>query len=383
MIRPGFRKRAGQYRVSPLGRRFFWSLRRFLVCYALSGALLVSTTSGTPRGYLAGGYKDWLREKVHSEQDDARYGLKLEDPQFMEPGKAGMQVRKRRRVTNSERADRETMAEKQRPLVVMLHGYNSCLDNNEAILEPIRQAGFPCAGFSYPNDYYLAASSERLSVSLKQFARQYPQRKVVVLTHSMGGLVARACLEDPGLDPGNVVQLIMIAPPSQGTLVAHAAVATDLWEHWLGRKSGGPWARLHDSVVDGLGEAADDLVPDSPFLQQLNARPRNAAVEYTILLGTGASVSQAEMNWVRLAIHKTAGSLPGMRRASGKLEKTLMEMEEIIEGKGDGIVAVKRGRLPGVDDVVLLPFGHLSVTAQPASDSIRRVHKEILARLMH
>jgi hypothetical protein len=89
------------------------------------------------------------------------------------------------------------------------------------------------------------------------------------------------------------------------------------------------------------------------------------------------------MNWVRSAIHKTAGSLPGLRRASGKLEQALAEMEEMIEGKGDGIVAVKRGRLPGVEDVVLLSFGHLSVTGLPASDSVRQVHAEIMARLMH
>lgn len=96
----------------------------------------------------------------------------------------------------------------------------------------------------------------------------------------MGGLVARACLEEPALDPGNVVRLIMIAPPSQGTLVARAAVATDVWEHWLGRKTGGPWARWHDSVVDGLGEAANDMIPGSPFLRQLNAKPRNASVAF-------------------------------------------------------------------------------------------------------
>ncbi len=336
--------------------------------------------SGAAKEHSTGGYKDWLRRKVYSQQDDARYGLRLDDPQLLVRGRQllvpGRQVDKKRW------ADSENMTGKERPLVVLLHGYNSCLEKNKAILEPIRHAGFPCAGFSYPNDYYLAASAERLSLSLKQFARQYPKRKVVLLTHSMGGLVARACLEDPGLDPGNVMRLIMIAPPSQGTLVANVAVATDVWEHWLGRKSGGPWARLRDSVVDGLGEAADDLVPGSPFLQRLNARPRNTAVEYTILLGTGASISQAEMDWVRSAIHKTAGALPGIRRASDKLDETLAEMEEMVEGKGDGIVAVKRGLLAGVDDVILLSFGHLSVTAQPASDPVRQVHKEIMARLM-
>lgn len=336
-----------------------------LTCPLLADALMAETKSGS--------YRDWLREKVYTEQDDARYGLKLEPSQRVNG----------QRVNGQRGKDADRLADADRPLVVLLHGYNSRLESNTAILEPIRAAGFPCAGFSYPNDHYLTASAERLSVSLKQISRQSPRSKVVLLTHSMGGLVARACLEDPALDPGNVVRLIMIAPPSQGTLVARAAVATDVWEHWLGRRTGGPWARWRDSVVDGLGEAADDLVPESPFLRQLNARPRNARVAYTIFLGTGAAVSQAEMDWLRATLHKTAGSLPGIRRASDKLEQALAEMEEIIEGKGDGVVAVKRGRLPGIDDVVLLPFGHLSVTAQPANATARQVHKEILARLMH
>ena len=91
----------------------------------------------------------------------------------------------------------------------------------------------------------------------------------------MGGLVARACIEDPRYDPGNVERLIMIAPPTHGTLIAHFAVGTDLWEHWLARQDGGPWRRMRDSIVDGLGEAADDLVPGL----EVPARAQRAAAQ--------------------------------------------------------------------------------------------------------
>ena len=47
----------------------------------------------------------------------------------------------------------------------------------------------------------------------------------------MGGLVARAMLEDPEFDSGNVTKLIMVAPPNQGSLLARVGYGTDLLDH--------------------------------------------------------------------------------------------------------------------------------------------------------
>lgn len=303
-------------------------------------------------------YRRWLRDRIWDDADEARYGLQLEDGWL-----------------------RAAAAEPDLPLVVLVHGFNSTPARNAAVLEPIRAAGYPCASFAYPNDWDLRKASALLSRQLKNFARNHPRRDVALVTHSMGGLVARACVEDPRLDPGNVTRLVMIAPPSHGTLLAHFAVATDLWEHWLGRADGGCWTRCRDSVIDGLGEAADDLQPGSPFLTELNARPRHPRIRYALLLGTGAAVSQDEMNWLRTALQKTSGKCPGFRGCTGKLDGVLRDMEEIVDGKGDGIVAVKRGRLAGVDDVVILPFGHLSCTGKPEDEAVTQVQSELLARL--
>jgi pimeloyl-ACP methyl ester carboxylesterase len=245
----------------------------------------------------------------------------------------------------------------------------------------IREAGFPCATFAYPNDWELRESSALLSRQLAKLAKDHPNRSVALVTHSMGGLVARACIESPKLDPGNVHQLIMIAPPTHGTLLAHLAVATDIWEHWLGRPDGGCWVRWRDSVIDGLGEAADDLVPGSPFLTELNAYTRNPKVNYSLFLGTGASISEGEVKWIRSALQKTGGRCPGICNCTDKFDDLLADMEEIIDGKGDGVVALKRGRLDGVDDIVILPFGHLSCTGAPESDVVRQVQDELLRRL--
>ena len=301
------------------------------------------------------GFKHWLRSKVYSKEAESRYGLQLEE--------------------NWE------LAAPELPLVVLIHGYNSSPEKNEGLLQVIRQHGYPTAGFAYPNDFHVFDSAQRLSTELSNFKKTHANRRLVLVSHSMGGLVALECLENAQLNPGNVDRLIMIAPPTQGTMLARVAVATDIWEHWLGRSNGGPWARWRDSVVDGLGEAADDLVPGSPFLTRLNSRQRNPNIEYTIFLGTGAGVAQAEMDWLRDKVRNTVDFFPGASEKADQVDHLLRELDELVDGKGDGIVAVKRGKLPGVEDVVVLPFGHLSVTDRSEDEVVQKVQQGILQRL--
>jgi pimeloyl-ACP methyl ester carboxylesterase len=303
-------------------------------------------------------FRRWLRTRIWDEEDEARYGMTFDD--------------------NWEAT---AAAAPKLPLVVLVHGYNSNPLKNAAVMEPVRKAGYPCATFAYPNDWEINESAARLSQRLKEIAAEHPGQRLAIVTHSMGGLVARACLENAELDPGNVDRLVMIAPPTHGTMLAHIAVATDVWEHWLGRADGGPWDRCRDSVIDGLGEAADDMVPGSPFLTELNARPRNPKVRYAIFLGTSAKVTDGEVKWMRTALQETGGRCPGFRDCTGRVDSLLADMEELVEGKGDGVVALKRGRLDGVDDVVILPFGHLNCTGVCDCEAVEKLQSELLARL--
>jgi pimeloyl-ACP methyl ester carboxylesterase len=267
------------------------------------------------------------------------------------------------------------------PVVIVVHGFNSRPEKNRAMLAAIEAAGHPCGTFAYPNDYTIRASAQLLSCELRRFAREHPERRVALVCHSMGGMVARACVEDGLYDPGNVDRLIMIAPPTCGSCIAYFAVGTDLWEHWLVRRSGSPWRRVHDSVVDGLGEAADELRPDSEFLAELNARCRNPRLEYSIILGTGARMSEAELEWIRESVVGRLAEVPGAERGAKRLDLLLADLDELVAGKGDGVVAVKRGRLEGVDDMLVIPFGHLSVTGDATTDAVRRVQEAVLQRL--
>jgi pimeloyl-ACP methyl ester carboxylesterase len=299
--------------------------------------------------------RNWLRERLVRDSDLNRYGLMLGDDWQRAPA--------------------------QRPVVILVHGFNSGPEQNAALMKPIHEQHFACGAFVYPNDHTIDASAQLMSRELKHFAARNPERRIALVCHSMGGLVARACVEDRSLDPGNVERLIMIAPPTHGTLIAHFAVGTDLYEHWITRKEGGPWRRFRDSIIDGLGEAADELRPDSEFLTELNCRPRNADVRYSLFLGTGAQLSDAQVAWIRECFCESLAKVPGTDGRAERLAHILSDMDELVEGKGDGIVAVKRGRLDGVADTVIMPFGHMSVTGEPRNETLRELQLAVLQRV--
>ncbi|MGI9455535.1 MAG: esterase/lipase family protein, partial [Aeoliella sp.] len=154
--------------------------------------------------------------------------------------------------------------------VVLLHGFNSSPLSMAPLAGALRERGHPCAIATYPNDQAIDQSARWLADEL----RALDESRIALVTHSMGGLVARWMLEDPQLDPGRVDRLVMIAPPNHGTSLARLAYGVDVWEHWLRTSGIELQARFYRSINDGLAEAAHDLCPDSPFLRRLNARKR-------------------------------------------------------------------------------------------------------------
>jgi pimeloyl-ACP methyl ester carboxylesterase len=265
-------------------------------------------------------------------------------------------------------------------LVVTVHGLNSGPYSLERLLAGPREEGFPCAVFRYPNDQAIADSARLLSNELKRLGRAYPGRGVTLITHSMGGLVGRAVIEDIELDPGNVRRLIMISPPNGGSMLAHFAYGLDLAEH-VGDASRRKEAGLmYEMVEDGLSEAYADLNPESPFLAKLNTRPRNPKTRYSIFLGTSAPLAEADL--ARLRTSLTDPKNRWTQFFGARIGPWLADMDEVVDGKGDGAVAVERGRLKGVSDVVLLKFNHVSVLRAPSEgDDVQKLHQMVLARL--
>ncbi|MBM4087848.1 MAG: alpha/beta hydrolase [Planctomycetes bacterium] len=267
------------------------------------------------------------------------------------------------------------------PLVIVVHGFNSSPMRFDSLVDALGREGLAGGTFSYADDQPIADSAVQLSTELKALAAGHPGRKIALVTHSMGGLVSRAAIEDPAMDPGNVTKLIMVAPPTQGSLLAHFAFGLDILDHAFPASERADVSRFYAAVADGLHEAAIDLRPGSRFLRQLNARPRNPRVTYSIFLGSGGRFTQERLNDLRkkLELVERESEVAGL--FTMKLDEILADLDEVVRGKGDGVVAIKRGRLEGVEDTQVLGFTHLEALQKVDKLQEQPLFEAVLARL--
>ncbi|MEO2045771.1 MAG: hypothetical protein ABGX16_04285 [Pirellulales bacterium] len=244
-------------------------------------------------------------------------------------------------------------------LVIVVHGYNSSSSRFQNLSDAFHEEKLTSGTYSYPDDQPITDSALRLSVELKELAAKYPKRTIALVTHSMGGLVSRAVVESPEFDPGNIIKLIMVAPPSHGSLLANFSYGLDILDHAFADSQRGDVSRLYAVVADGLNEAAVDLKPGSQFLRKLNARSRNPNIHYSIFLGTGGRLTQEHLENFRQQLKTAQRQSDVVELFTPHLDEVLADLEEVVKGKGDGVVAVKRGRLEGVKDTEVLNFTHL------------------------
>ena len=272
-------------------------------------------------------------------------------------------------------------ADPKKHLVLVMHGFNSAPSQITGLVNAVQKSELPLGTYAYPNDQPIAASAQRLSDDLKQLAADHPRRRLALVTHSMGGLVARAVIENPKLDPGNVAKLIMVAPPTHGSQLAHLSFGVEIWEYLIRPSEASQVSRFYAAVEDGLAEADYDLRPDSDFLRELNGRGRNKQVQYSLFLGTDGLLSPEQLQRLRDTIDQAAKQSKAVQLVRPHFQEILGDFDEVLAGKGDGVVAVKRGRLEGVQDTVLLKFTHLGPTSNSPSQDDRKLQEEVRLRL--
>ena len=265
--------------------------------------------------------------------------------------------------------------------IVILHGLGSTPEEHDSLAADLRRAGLRVGEFAYPGDEPLEDSAKLLSQELKRFRHENSDVRLRLITLSMGGLVARRALEDRALDPMNVEQLVMIGPPNHGSALAYCGFGLQIWQFLDDPKARSFAERFYDTVEDGLCEASDDLRPDSPFIKDLNAMSRNPRVRYAVLLGSGAMFSQQTIDQLRDRVEQAEEQHRFLKFLGPKIDRVLVDGDELIRGKGDGAVAIERGKLEGIADTMVVDFDHLSMGRKPQTDGERRLREEVLKRL--
>lgn len=265
-------------------------------------------------------------------------------------------------------------------LVILVHGLQGSHDALKGLIPPLCRQGHPCGTFAYPNDGPIADSVQLLDRELK--ALRVPDGvHITLVTHSMGGLVARSLVENPRLHDPRIDRLVMICPPNHGSNLAYLPPGLDLHEHLHDRPVSELPEFVFRSTIDGFNEAQHDLRPQSRFLLQLNARPRNPAVRYSILLGNVSPASAAQLDIVGKKLDDWCEQSDTFRFFAPKLRKFLDHPEELTPGRGDGAVALARGRLAGVSDTVELPIDHWTATDHLDTPVGQQLIREVLQRV--
>ena len=274
------------------------------------------------------------------------------------------------------------LAPADRNLVLLVHGLHAFPTLRFGDLpRELRRHGYAVGLVHYPNDQALETSAAPFAGELRTLAEAQPSRKITLVTSSMGGLLARAVVENPELDPGNVKQLLMVAPPTHGSRLAELAFCSEVFEHWLPDDDRGMARRFYDSIEDGLGGAYEDLTPESDFLRTLNARERNPRVSYSIFLGRGGFLSAENLAAAQRQVARAGSMCRFVRLLGPRVDTILGDLEEVQTGKGDGAVSIARGCLAGVSDTIILPFSHIMMIRDDRSPGGRRLRQELLSRL--
>ena len=106
--------------------------------------------------------------------------------------------------------------------ILLIHGVESNANAMSELSRACHNWGVQVLTFDYPNDGPLATSGERLNEDLRKLSAKHSRFQVVIVAHSMGGLVARYCLERPGKKPGCVTDLFTLGTPHRGSRLAGA-----------------------------------------------------------------------------------------------------------------------------------------------------------------
>lgn len=116
--------------------------------------------------------------------------------------------------------------------VVLLHGMARSSRSMLPLAADLRRDDYAVSNLDYPTRPHDVAGLVRRYVA-PAIARCPETAPIHVVTHSLGGILIRAYLQDHRL-PANS-RLVMLAPPNQGSEVADHVRSWRLYRSWMGR----------------------------------------------------------------------------------------------------------------------------------------------------
>jgi pimeloyl-ACP methyl ester carboxylesterase len=253
-----------------------------------------------------------------------------------------------------------------RPTICLVHGLNSSSGGFVHMIPWLEEAGYGIVIYDYPFNRRLADSCAGFARDWAAFRRQTGDKLAwSIVAHSMGALLARSLVEDDATWARDVSSMILIAPVNRGSNLARVQTVFQLMNglQSINEKKTSK-AMMH--LSDGLGQAAQDMLPGSVFLTDLNRRPRRQGLPYHIIAGDSGFLTRDARAQIEARVDLLNRNSGLFGRLTQAATTDLPEiLDELTDGTGDGCVAVKRTRLEGVADPVILHANHAELIRAP------------------
>ncbi len=253
-----------------------------------------------------------------------------------------------------------------RPTICLVHGLNSSSGGFVHMVPWLEEAGYGIVVYDYPFNRSLEESCAAFTRDWAAFTRDcHDKLPWSIVAHSMGALLARSLVEDDATWAHDVSSLVLVAPVNQGSHLAKVQTLVQI-SNGLKAINGKNTTRAMLSLSDGLGQAAQDLLPGSAFLKALNSRPRRREVAYHILAGDRGFLTRQGRDQLEAQVGLVTGNGGFLGRLAQLATADLPALlDELTDGTGDGCVSVERTRLEGVPDHVTIHANHAELIRAP------------------
>jgi len=194
--------------------------------------------------HIYGGWR--VQQNVFTE----RY--RLLDPRDIRRAWGSLELCERKLEEAKQRGEATLRSDK---VCVLLHGYLRSKDSMRKMKRALKAAGYEVYAVNYPSTRFtMETFVDQVTHLLNDIQGDF--KEISLVTHSMGGIVARRVLSQHEFK--NIGRLVMMAPPNQGSIVADM-----LLEWWPKERVTGPaWKQL---ATDVEGFARNAGVPECEF----------------------------------------------------------------------------------------------------------------------
>ncbi|MDB4633994.1 alpha/beta fold hydrolase [Rubripirellula sp.] len=256
-----------------------------------------------------------------------------------------------------------------RPLVLCLHGLNGTHETFDGLRKNLRSCGYRTAAISYEPHRPIAMLASEVSKEVAAHLASSPQKhQLVIVGHSMGGLIAREWTNNVALENEAISGLITIGTPHQGSAWATLPPLMNLFA-----KGEFGVADVNDVILHAPSSPElRDIAPGSAFLDELNARDDRSDVRYTSVIGIGSPMDATTMAKIQQAFRQLESRDGFIRLIRPRIEPLLSGFDELVDGRGDGIVAAESAAMGSTSDLVRVDLSHFELVrplnGQPESE---------------